>query len=269
MQFYAWDGKNQVFASEAQRGKNYRCPECLNPLRPRSGPHRQPHFYHLQKHPLCRQHKKSLTHLQIQLHLQQLLPSNESSLERPFPKIGRIGDVVWETRKIVFEIQCSPITLKEAQERCRDYRAAGFEIVWVLHKNRFNRRNLSAAEAFLRGSTCYFTDMDAKGNGEIFDQFDLCLGIKRVFKGISLKVDLSQPSLPPPFDKQWPETLQRRLSWPLYFRGDLVDKAVQNADLRGISEMEKKFLSPPPPAENLFLKIYRMIFYSMLEKVSK
>lgn len=271
MQFYAWDGQHQVLARDAERGRNYRCPECLNFLRARSGPHRQPHFYHLQTHPLCRQHKKSLTHLQLQLHLQQILPPGESALERPFPKIGRIGDVVWETRKIVFEIQCSPMSLAEAKERCRDYNSAGFEIVWILHKNRFNRRNLSAAEAFLRESTCYFTDMDANGKGVIYDQFDLCLSSKRIFKGIPLKVDLSKPSSPPPFDDKLPSTIQNRLkNWPLYFRGDLLDKALQRADLRSIFEMEKRFFSPRTiPSTNIFLKIYKAIFHSMLEKVSK
>lgn len=194
MQYYALEHNIPILAADAKKGTIYSCPECRHDLRLRSGPHRQPHFYHVKRHPDCSQHQKSLTHIQIQKIVGSLLPPSEAVLEKPFQEINRIADVAWESKKIVYEIQCSSISLEEAQSRCRDYESLGYLPVWILHDRRYNRRKLSAAENYLRTKLCYFTNINEKGFGEIYDQQDHCKGYRRIFKGVRLPVNLQNPT---------------------------------------------------------------------------
>ncbi|HEY5259018.1 MAG TPA: competence protein CoiA family protein, partial [Rhabdochlamydiaceae bacterium] len=76
MQLYALEEERPILAHEAKKQKNYRCPECLSPLRLREGPRRQAHFYHLKTQTLCRLHHKSLVHLRLQLILNRRLPGS-------------------------------------------------------------------------------------------------------------------------------------------------------------------------------------------------
>src|SRR3972149_8130463 len=115
MQFTALEKEIVVFADEARRQHDYSCPECKGNLRLRQGLRRRPHFYHLKKPKTCTQHKKSLTHLLLQYRLLQILPKGEVQIEKRYPSIDRIADVAWEKRKIIFEIQCSPISLEEGE----------------------------------------------------------------------------------------------------------------------------------------------------------
>lgn len=187
MQLYARQEKTYVLAVDAQKHKNYSCPECQGALRVRGGPHRKAHFYHIAGAPHCRQAGKSMAHLQTQLFLKQKL--EESFLEYPFPSIGRIADVFWKKENTVFEIQCSSLSLSEAQKRCEDYTSLGLKVIWILHDKTFNKKNLSAAEAFLRLKGCFFTNFDDKGRGLIYDQFELVQKNRRLFWGHLLEID--------------------------------------------------------------------------------
>ncbi|HSW86819.1 MAG TPA: competence protein CoiA family protein [Rhabdochlamydiaceae bacterium] len=247
MQLYALDNEQFIFAQQAQRHKNYCCPECQGNVRVRGGPHRHIHFYHLAANSLCNQHKKTLPHLQTQLRLYRLLPG--SLLEKPYKGIHRIADVSWEQQKIVFEIQCSSISLDEAKARCRDYEKLGLTVVWILHDNRFNKRRISHSEAFLRQNKCYYTNIDSKGQGIIYDQFDIAKNRIKYFWGIPLQVDLSLPfknqnlQLKHPI----PQALILRLSLNLYFKGDLIDRSLQYSSgtaFQSMLHLEKKWLQP-------------------------
>ncbi len=141
------------------------------------------------------------THLRIQKQIQALLPPNEAFLERRFPQIGRIADLVWEPRKLIFEVQCSPITLKEVKQRKKDYESCGYRLIWILHDKRFNRRWPTPAEIFLREGACYFT------NGtHFYDQEEIIKGRQRTMRGTPLPISLvsdrfdrrpKPPTLPP------------------------------------------------------------------------
>lgn len=271
MQFYAFDGEQLVLASHAFRQKNYFCPECRSPVRLRFGPQRQPHFYHLSPPASCKQHSKGAAHLQIQWRLYSLLTPAESSMERPFPEVGRIADVAWEARKIVFEIQCSPISLAEVEARCQDYLSAGFTPIWILHENRFNKRRLSGAENFLHKTFVYYTDIDEKGHGEIYDQFDICLKNRRLFRGPPLPIDPKKPyAIEAEAEENFPQAICKRLTERrLIFSGDLVDRLLQDSHAgQGMKIMEKRFFQPPP-RRTLWKKIvgtYEVLLKIALEK---
>lgn len=174
MQLYAFNKERQViFARNASRQLDYFCPECSAIVRLRGGLHRQNHFYHLQTVENCRQSGKSIEHLNVQLFFLSILPAGECDLEKRFPEISRIADVFWINKKIVFEIQCSPISRQEVQERNQDYHRLGFEVIWILHDKRYNQKRLTAAEDFLHYRPHYFTNIDENGAGIIYDQFSI------------------------------------------------------------------------------------------------
>jgi competence protein CoiA len=278
MQLYALDNDQFVFAHHAQKHKNYRCPECQNDIRIRGGPHRQTHFYHLGTNPLCNQHKKTLIHLQIQLKLYAQLPG--SAIEKPYKQIHRIADVSWEQQGIVFEIQYSAISLVEAQERCRDYEKLGLTVVWILHEKRFNKRRMGNSEVFLRQNICYYTNIDAKGQGIIYDQFDISKNMIKLFWGLPLGVNLSSPlrlqrshstiKLPQAL-------LSRFIPGRLYFKGDLIDKCLKNSSeeaFRSMTSLEKKIFKPAslrlfPSILGIVKNFYRTILRMALESLAR
>ena len=90
VQLYALD-KNQmlVSAKEAIKNQDYYCLECKETLRVKKGICRQSHFFHLNIVSQCIRVKKSKIHLDIQRHIQKVLPKGECSLEKSFPYIVR------------------------------------------------------------------------------------------------------------------------------------------------------------------------------------
>jgi competence protein CoiA len=232
MQLYALDNSMPVVASKAEKGKDYFCPECRAKVRLRSGPSRQAHFYHLFLSKNCRQHQKSLEHLQLQLRLLGVI-GQDAQMESPFPPIQRIADVAWHAQKIVFEIQCSPISLEEASSRNLDYQKAGYIVVWILHDKQFNSSNVCASENGLRKGPgpCYYTNVDKTGSGAIYDQFEVIRLNRRLFKGPPLHVSISKISLIPaalPSDIPLPQIILDRLrSWKCFAAGDLLDRLLQ------------------------------------------
>lgn len=75
-------------------------------------------------------------------------------------RIQRIDDVVNPPEGIVYEIQHSPISLKEAQCRNCDYRSLGYA------------KNLSLAELYLRHHLSYHTSITSDGHGFFYDQLE-------------------------------------------------------------------------------------------------
>ncbi len=170
MQLFALNEANTlVSARDAARQQDYICPECRSRVRLRSGPSRAPHFYHLDEERECRQQGKSLSHLHTQFRLQKMIP--EVKLEVPFPTISRIADVAWEDERVVFEVQCSPITAAELIARNRDYLSLGWTPIWIFHEDRYNKRKLSAAEWVVRHQIHYYTDINEEGTGELYSHF--------------------------------------------------------------------------------------------------
>lgn len=223
MQLVALNDEGQpISASGGQKGVSYHCPECRTELRLRSGIFRRPHFYHTATDRACRLGGKTKEHIEVQRRLKSECP--ELILERPFPEIGRIADAAWEKEKIIFEVQVSPISKEEVRGRIEDYQKAGYSVVWILHEKNFNKRRLSEAEIYLQGSCHYFTQMDSRGRGFIFDEWSRVFGGWRHRRGRQFKVNLCRPKMM--LEVQVPDLPGRRGEWELYFEGDLVDKAL-------------------------------------------
>ena len=226
MQIYAYDKNgDEVISHFAETKTTYFCPECHHPVRLRSGPFLRPHFFHLKNQAPCRLREKGETHLQIQDKLLQLLPKNEAFLERRLPSINRIADVVWETQKLIFEVQVSFISAEEVLARISAYRSQGYEVVWILHKRRFLNYRVTAAELALQTHTHYFTDITEHGHGVFFDQFSYILGGVRGASLFLRPVDLSKPQQATPSPNLPPRLLKMRAPWTVSFAGDLLNSS--------------------------------------------
>lgn len=229
MALYACGEDDLVYASDAEKGKLYGCLDCFGPVKVRKGKGRFPHFYHLQASPQCRLYSKSEDHLRAQIQLQKLFPQGILQIERPFPEIGRVADLCWEKEKIIFEIQCSPVSLQEAQSRIRDYRTFGFRVVWLLDDKRYNRRILRPSEEFLRRRSCYYIDIKQGLTSICYDQFEIQDGTRRLKRGRRLTIDLQKP-IPVPnqvWEKErFPEQIHHlSQQCEIHFYGDRIDKA--------------------------------------------
>lgn len=281
MQFYALNSKGQIVnANQAQKQCNYVCTECGTNLRLRSGEHRQKHFFHLEPMRNCSLRKKGMDHLQLQNYLYHLLPANDCHLEYRFPKINRIADVVWMSEKIVFEIQCSPISSMEINERNYDYQSQGWNVVWILHDKRYNRETLSPAEKTLRETPHYFTNMDCNGQGEIYDQFEIVDKNKRLSKLSKLGVNLSclKTSRNTLKTNELILCQRKHFKWPFHFEGDLFDgndleylKAAIQMELSHYDQSFKKILKERAKRffSALFLRPYQVILRYFLEKACR
>ncbi|NGX54743.1 MAG: hypothetical protein KR126chlam2_00362 [Chlamydiae bacterium] len=269
MQIFAFDkGGTPVSALLASRQNNYRCLECGQTVRLRGGAHKQLHFFHLGPIGSCRLGGKSLLHLNLQLHLQTLLTSQECHLERRFPEINRIADVVWEKEKLIFEIQCSPITALEVKQRISDYASLGYQAVWILHDKQFNRYHLSSAEGALRHFPHYYTNIGLNKRGIIYDQYSIDRQALRKERSHPLSVDLRLPSRGKHSTRRAAPLLRlRNKSWKLSFAGDLLDQATSSELQKTIISFENRFPLPQKRSwQELLLLPYRMLFRILLEK---
>jgi len=290
MQIFSFDKSRRLISAEyAKKGIDYYCRECNGTVRLRGGIHRKNHFFHLSPSRSCRQHKKSLTHLQVQTYLQRLLPKGQCELEKHFSPINRIADVVWEPCKIVYEVQCSPISKEEVENRNKDYFSIGYNIVWILHERCFNHWRVKSAELFLMQSPHYFTNINPLGKGVIYDQISVCHhGFRKTFKkiyGVSLVRACDSANV-----NVWKEKkelsqflMSRLQTWPLYFENDVVDKWLRKdevvlSSLRLLAAYERFFYLKALHALVGFLKIiwavvvlkpYRSFFRLLLEKACK
>lgn len=276
MHLFALDPSGRIIpAKQASRQQNYMCLECRGVVRRRGGRHRVPHFFHLNPPESCRQQGKSLVHLQVQCRLQAWLPAGEVMLEYAFPEVRRIADAAWLNQKILFEVQCSFITPDEIRERQEDYLSQGFTVVWILHDSRYNQWRLTAAEDFLQGIPHYFTNINAEGQGWIYDQYQLLKNGIRQKKFPPLIIDPGQPVFFNGLEKDaLPFLIRNRAPWPFYFKGDAWDQRDQHREW-GLEHYGNK-----EPRKNRVLyylgalyasimRFYILLFRVLLEKICK
>ena len=104
-------------------------------------------------------------HRIIQETILSRLPQGEARIEQKLP--GHITDLIWIPKRIVFEVQCSPISVTTAAKRTFDLEHLGLHVVWILHQKCIAPRSL--AQAFFRKSLFYTTNITLTGHGSIFD----------------------------------------------------------------------------------------------------
>jgi len=149
-------------------------------------------------------------HRAIQREILSHLPKDEAFLEYSFHK--HIADIAWIDKSIIFEIQCSPISLFEVEKRINYYKRLKYTTVWILHEKCYNRNRVKREEFFLRTrGICYYTNMHPLGSGIIYDQYEIFTGEKRIFRSAPLPISIHQP--------------KRSIHSRLYFSNDLIDRS--------------------------------------------
>lgn len=233
MALYAVDDDDLIYAGQAEPGKIYWCLDCFGPVKRRRGKSWFPHFYHLKSSPKCRLYSKTEDHLLAQMQLQKLFPEGALQIERPFITINRVADLCWEQEKVVFEIQCSSLTEKEGEMRIRDYKSAGYDVIWLLHDKRYNKQVIRPAEDYLRKQSTYYMTLRRGLNSEYYDQFEVFAEGKRVKKGRQMPIDLRKIRRTPKIsfnEELFPKQIIQ-LNCPRYFIGDRTDRALRNYSL--------------------------------------
>lgn len=129
-------------------------------------------------------------HKNVQHEIVRRLEGQKVSIEKSFKAIRRVADVYWHEKKIVFEVQCSNLTLSEAIERTKDYQSIGITVIWLLHDKTFNRKIISRAERYLRMNKALYTNIDGLNEGAIYDQMDQTLYRTRLNRGRALPIDI-------------------------------------------------------------------------------
>lgn len=252
MQLYAFDGTGRkVFIATARPGQDYFCMECKGRMRLRRTLQRKSHFFHLtDERQGCRHAGKSIFHIATQQAIQGAIGSAVCDQEVHFESIGRIADIAWHERKIVIEVQCSPISAQEVEERCRDYESVGWNVIWILHEKTFGRHVLSEAEFFLRNRTHYYTDINQNG-GRIYDRgarvlFPITIAVieeRSAWKGFSKGLQ----------GKTVPSFVQDRVAmWQYSAQGDVLWHARQE-EIKD-SEWEELLRSQKAPTTRFRIK---------------
>lgn len=186
------------------------------------------------------------SHRHIQLALKKALAPQEVWLERAFPQIGRIADCVWPNQKLIFEIQCSRVSPREILARNRDYQKIGYRVIWILHDRHYNRTFLTLEERILLTQTHYFTNINAFGTGEIYDQHSQIHLRRRVMRGPRYPIILSSIRDLKQIPRHFPKERKR---WLYSFGNDF-------------------FHHPYQPIKRPLFPLYRLLFQSLLEKVT-
>jgi len=128
----------RVYASAAEKGREYCCPGCRATLVLRKGRVRIHHFAH---HPpvTCEWGiGETFSHLEAKLALKEALAPRCHRIELEWPVASLSGDrradvYAWEMLggQIAFELQHTGIGIEEIERRTRAYMAAGLAVVWL------------------------------------------------------------------------------------------------------------------------------------------
>ncbi len=130
-------------------------------------------------------------HLAVQMSIKAMFPEGSVFLEQRFK--GHIADIYWPEKKIVFEVQCSPISYEAAKKRTEDLEKLGLTVIWILHQKTFNKKHLSPSELyFVKQRRSYYTNLSQAGEGWVFDQEEAISDFKRLAKSPPRELDLSE-----------------------------------------------------------------------------
>ena len=136
-------------------------------------------------------------------------------------------------------------------ERNRDYSQEGYQVIWILHDHRYNKKRATAAEIWLQEHPHYFTNFDEEG-GNFYDQWSSFDRGCRTDRSDKAFVD------PTKIVRRKAHKNSMRKTWPLYLVGDLMDKG--ELPSQGLDKVK----SFRPFAKVRYL--YRVIFRHLLEK---
>jgi hypothetical protein len=175
--------------------------------------------------------KEGLHHA-VQSWLVNACGPSTSTVECSFPEICRVADVAYHPKRIVFEIQVSPLSADEALHRTLAYWHCGWHVIWLLHAQTFGRHRATAFEQALLPIPHYFTTIGLAG-GSVWDEVSVVRGRyrhwyllppqRRFVRAIDLAILRSPPTEISSIDvprtgAEWQAC--RRQHWSCHIEGD-------------------------------------------------
>lgn len=268
MQLSARDRHSQrIYAYHAVRGVDYYCPECQGRLRVRAGRQIRAHFFHLTSKENCRQQGKSEEHLFLQNSICRALGPS-AAMEVRFDEIGRIADVFCQERRLVVEVQCSPISDEEIRSRTEAYESLGYSVIWILHDKTFKKKRLTSAEEYLQKRTHYYTSQ-----GIIYDECHVVISRFRKMASLCKQVDIAALNPVEPAVAISNAMRQRKENWKYSARGDLLSSLSDHdviASLQRLADYEKRHAKKQKPSILTFgLNSLRSLWHFLLEQSCK
>ena len=116
------------------QGRNFSCVKCAKPVIFKNGTRKRAHFAH-EKNGITIGQPESATHLLVKHSLAKWLERQGclATVERRFPEVDRIADVYFEYKNLpyVLEVQKSPISDIEYQQRIADYQKVNATVLWI------------------------------------------------------------------------------------------------------------------------------------------
>lgn len=179
MQQYALSTSGEwIGAQEAVHQVDYVCPECRGQVRVRRGEERAAHFFHRSEGSSCRLRLKDGVHESVQDWLIEMLGIEGCTKECYFSEIGRVADVAYQPKQIVFEVQLSPMSAQEVVARTTDYWGIGWHVIWILHAQTFGHYRASSFEEAVLSFPHYFTNVGFR-EGCVWDELSFVRGGRR------------------------------------------------------------------------------------------
>lgn len=122
--------------AQLKLSSNYECPYCGSPVIFKQGPKRRAHFSHITPCDYDSHTHESEAHQLSKLVLSQWLINQGATsvqLEYRLSAVNRIADIYfeWNEQKYVFEIQKSLMTPELFEQRNKDYRQSGIQVIWI------------------------------------------------------------------------------------------------------------------------------------------
>lgn len=124
------------------------CLLCGKEVRLKKGFVMRPHFAHVSLEACPFHHEtESPEHLELKLGLYQWAKQNsDAEVESPLQAFQQIADVLLPDQKIALEVQCSSLSMERLKERSDAYHKHGYQVYWLLGKNLWLKKSLSALQ---------------------------------------------------------------------------------------------------------------------------
>ncbi|OGN62324.1 MAG: hypothetical protein A3F09_04625 [Chlamydiae bacterium RIFCSPHIGHO2_12_FULL_49_11] len=126
-----------------------------------------------------------MNHTEIQARLQK-----KYHLKKEISLGAHRADLLWPEKRLVIEIQISPITKEEVKDRTLCFASYGYDTLWLLHPRRYNQKFLKPEEGALRFASSYFI-LPTAADVHVFDQSEQFRGRLRTYRSPPLLLDLN------------------------------------------------------------------------------
>lgn len=122
---------NLVNAAHALKELHYYCPLCQQKLTLKQGKYKCAHFAH--RGLSCNYKDETYVHYQAKYAIGQRLKHLGFHVEiEPFLQQSKQIPDILVNSKLILEIQCSPITIKQLQLRTNTYESLGYKVIWII-----------------------------------------------------------------------------------------------------------------------------------------